>query len=181
MKRRGIVLLNMLVFPLLASCEGDITPPVVDGDTTPPIQTDATLYELRLDWVGLATDIPLRWENRAADTLYIVNCRGALAPVLEKEVADGWEAFWSPVLLACLSPPIVMEPGDVLVDTLHVWGALPGHNAGPEFKSDDLEGIYRIVMDNVVFHYDEDRQGFGDDVPLEYRVSSSFALDDPRR
>ncbi len=179
MKRRGIVLLSVLVFPALGACEDVLAPP--ERDITLPIQTDATVYSLREDWVGLATEIALRWENQAADTLYIVNCNGALAPVLEKKVVGGWEVFWSPILQLCLSSPIVIEPAGVLVDTVHVWGALPGHNAGPEFKSDDVEGTYRIVMHNAVFNYDSDRQGFGDPVPLEYRVSNHFVLDDPRR
>jgi hypothetical protein len=181
MKRRAIVLLNMLVFPLLGGCEGNITPPEVDRDTSAPVQTDATFYSLREDGVGLATEIPLSYENQTADTLYIVNCRGQLAAVLEKKVDGGWEEFWWPTLLDCLSPPIVIEPSGVLVDTLHVWGAPPGHNVAPEFKSDDVEGVYRIVMHDVVFNYDSNRTGFGDPVPLEYRVSNLFVLDDPRR
>ncbi|UCC47343.1 MAG: hypothetical protein JSV41_07460 [Gemmatimonadota bacterium] len=83
-----------------------------------------------------------------------------------------------------VAPPEVERDttgGVLVVDTLHVWGALPGHNAGPEFKSDDVEGVYRIVMHRVVFNYDEDQTGFGDPVPLEYRVSNHFVLDDPRR
>jgi hypothetical protein len=178
MKRQSIVLLGVLIFPALGGCEG-ITPP--DRDITAPIQTDATFYSLHEDWVGLATEIPLRFENQTANTLYIVNCRGQLSPVLEKKVGRGWERFWTPVLRACLGPPIVIEPGGVLADTLHVWGALPGSNAGPEFGSDDVEGVYRIVLQNVVFNYDEDQRGLGDPVPLEYRVSNLFVLDDPRR
>jgi hypothetical protein len=169
----------MLIFPGLGGCGDTLGPP--ERDLTAPIQTDETSYSLRDDWVGLAAEIPLRWENQTANTLYIVNCRGALAPVLEKRVGWRWEVFWTPTLQACLSPPIVIEPGAVLVDTLHLWGALPGNNAGPEFKSDDVGGVYRIVMHSVVFNYDSDRQGFGDPVALEYRISNLFALHDPRR
>jgi hypothetical protein len=184
MKRRSMVLLSMLILPLLGGCDGNggiVAPPEVERDTTAPIQTDATFYSLREEWVGLETEISLTYGNQTADTLYIVNCLGGLAAVLEKKVDRGWEKFWSPILLLCLSPPIIVEPRDVLVDTLHLWGALPGHNAGPEFKSDDVEGVYRIVLHNVVFNYDEDQTGFGDPVPLEYRVSNRFVLDDPRR
>ncbi|KPK79411.1 MAG: hypothetical protein AMS25_12695 [Gemmatimonas sp. SM23_52] len=169
-------LLTLLVFPLLGGCESDITPPEVDRDTTAPIQTDRPFYWLRTDWVGFTTEIALSYENQAADTLYIVNCLRTLPAVLEKEVDGVWERFWAPILPRCLSPPIVMEPGGVLVDTLHVWGALPGHNVGPAFKSEDVKGVYRIVMHQVVFHYDENSAGFGDPVPLEYRVSNAFAL-----
>lgn len=187
MKRGSMVLLclvSMLLFLLSGGCEGNrdiVAPPEVERDTTAPIQTDATFYSLREDWVGLETEISLSYENQTADTLYIVNCLGGLATVLEKKVDGGWEKFWSPILLACLSAPIIVEPRGVLVDTLHLWGALPGHNAGPEFKSEHVEGVYRIVLHNLVFNYDEDHRGFGDPVPLEYRVSNHFVLDDPRR
>jgi hypothetical protein len=207
MRHRVALLLSLLLIPLLAACVGDNDPvgtdspyapdppnepvqrpvepkepPIVfNGNTTAPIETDTTFYALREDGVGLTTEIWFRFENQRADTLYIVNCRGQLAPALEKQVDDGWEAFWFPVVKFCLSPPIVMAPGGKLVDRLEIWGALPGHNYKPAFKSDDVEGVYRLVMYSVVFHYDEYRTGFGDPGPLEYRVSNTFFLDDPRR
>jgi hypothetical protein len=188
MKRQAIVLLGMLVFPALGGCEGDgptlappepEVPPDVERDTTAPIQTDTTFYTLREDWEGLATEIALRWENQAEDTLYITVCFN-FVPTLEKKVDGAWEEYWNPGSLACSGPPIVIEPGAVLVDTVHVWGALPGDDVWPQFKSDDVEGVYRIVIHSV-FWQTEDWQGVGDQVPLRYRVSNPFVLDDPRR
>jgi hypothetical protein len=153
---------------------------VFDGNTTAPIETDTTYYALREDGVGLATEIWFRFENQAADTLYIVNCNRWLAPILEKQVDEGWETFWGPISDACLSAPIVIPPGGEVVDFLRLWGALPGNNAGPEFKSDDVEGVYRLVIFTVVFNYDAYGPSWGDPVPLEYRVSNSFFLNDPR-
>jgi hypothetical protein len=162
---------------------GTHAPPsrVLEGNITTPIETDTTFYVLRKNGVGLATEIPIRFQNQTTETLHIVNCNGLLTPVLEKQVGDGWETFWSPVLPACWSLPILMAPGVVHVDTLRVWGALPGHDAGPQFKSDDVEGVFRIVLYNVFFNYHGFPSGFPDLVPLEYRVSNLFFLDDPRR
>ncbi len=60
------------------------------------------------------------------------------------------------------------------MDTVHLWGALPGHNPGLEFQSDDVDGVYRIVTPDVAFNG-------GEPVPLDYRISNLFALHDPRR
>jgi hypothetical protein len=207
MKRSGGPLLTSLFLLLLAACIGDDDPlgtgspyppdppsepverpvepkepPIVfNGNTTEPIETDTTYYALREDGVGLATEIWFRFENQAADTLYIVNCNRWLAPILEKQVDEGWENFWGPFSDACLGAPIVIPPGGELVDLLPFWEALPGHNFSPELPSGDVGGVYRLVISHVVFHYDEDLPGFGDPVPLEYQVSNSFFLDDPRR
>jgi hypothetical protein len=205
MKRPITLLLSTLLLLLLGGCVGDSdpfgtgtpdappaepeTPPVqprhppvvFHGNTTAPIETDTTSFALREDWVGLATEIWIRFENQSVDTLYIVNCRDQLAPALEKRVNDGWETFWLPAVKFCLSPPIVIPPEGELVHRLGIWGAPPGLNAVPAFKSDEVEGVYRLVMYSVVFHYDEYRPGFGDPVALEYRVSNPFFLDDPRK
>jgi hypothetical protein len=60
-------------------------------------------------------------------------------------------------------------------------GALPEPRYFPQFKSEDVEGTCRIVLHSVVFNYDDGRAGFGDPVLLQYRVSDTFFLDDPRR
>ena len=131
--------------------------------------------------MGLATEIPLTYENQTAQTFYIVNYCGQKASILEQIVEGAWEQFWSPTFCSRLGPPIVVEPGGVLADTLDLWGAPPGSNAAPQFASDDVEGTYRIVTRQVVFNFDADRPDLGDPVGLEYRVSNAFFLDDPRR
>lgn len=91
--------------------------------------------------------------------------------------AEGWETAWSPFLNLCLSPPIVIEPGETVAFTLHVFGGLPGGDLWPKFDSDDPSGVYRIVWDGAVFGYSEDAPSFGRPVPLEQRVSNAFTLE----
>jgi hypothetical protein len=46
----------------------------------------------------------------------------------------------------------------------------------PEFRSADVEGIYRLVLGSVVLDYDVNRQGFGDPVSQDLRTSNEFEL-----
>jgi hypothetical protein len=150
-------------------------------DGEPAIRTDADAYELR-PWghIGLATEIHIRFRNITNRTLAIVNCHEMLTPVLQKRTADGWIHMWSPPTLMCLSRPIVILPGRVYERTIHVVGALPPSNVSPEFASRDVAGTYRMVMGSVVTGYDANRQGFGDPVPLQFRVSNEFELRPPQ-
>jgi hypothetical protein len=159
-------------------------PAVVDPDDdagsaeSSAIRTSAGEYVLRPQGGGWAVDIPISFRNTSGATLYIVNCRGMLAPVLEKLTADRWEPFWSGVQLQCLSPPIVIAPDASIQDTVQVWGALPGGNTEPSFPSADLDGTYRIVLGSVVHNYDASYSAgrFGDPVAVEHRSSNRFRL-----
>lgn len=157
------------------------TPPTVERDTTALVQTDSLIYRLEREWAGLRTTIRFSFTNPLPDTVYMVNCNGVVSGQLEKRSDGGqWIAMWSPVLPACLSPPVVIAPGATYEGTLPVWGALPGTNAAPQFNSSEVEGVYRMVWGSLVLHYDDSRQGFGDPVPLSVRISNAFVLDDPR-
>jgi hypothetical protein len=72
----------------------------------------------------------------------------------------------------------VIERGDSLSASIIVWGALPGGNSAPVFRSADLNGTYRIVLGSVVHNYDSSYSAgrFGDPVPVEHRVSNTFQL-----
>lgn len=164
---------------LAAGCASvDVTAPgdMAAGDA--PIRTSATSYTLHATGGGYGVDIPIRFHNVTGRTLYIVNCHSILVPVLEKRVGDAWQPWWSGVTPLCLSPPIVIRPGEVLERTLPVWGALPGRNTMPAWEDQQIEGTYRIVMTSVVFNYRDSAAtpGFGESVPLEYRVSNEFEL-----
>jgi hypothetical protein len=177
MKDRITVLLCLSFPALLGGCLNDLVAP-----DNKPIQTDTTYYALRERWVGFETDISIRFVNKTRETVDIPqDCSGGLYFSLAKQVGDSLEYFWAPVHVACAGAPFVIEPWGQFVADLPIWGALPGHNAGPEFKSDDVEGVYRLVL-GVVFDYDDPDQdsGRGELVPLEYRVSNQFFLDDPR-
>ena len=132
--------------------------------------------------ITLTTTIPFRFRNPLPDTVYVVNCSRGLATSLERLEAGEWQHYWSPIMLMCLSPPIVIPPGATYRDSARIVGVLPGHNAGPEFGSAEPEGTYRLRWGNLVLHYHdaEPGRGFGDPVPEELTVSNAFRLEDPR-
>lgn len=179
--RRAVIRLAVLA-PLAAGCAAaDITSLAsLSPGADPPIRTDADSYRFR-SWgdSGVAVDIPIRFHNVTGRSLYIVNCNDQLAPVLEKRVGDEWQDFWSPALLMCLSPPIVIRPGESLERTIQVFGTVPPGTAAPQFATASLDGTYRLVLGNVVLDYDSGREGFGEPVPIEYRVSNEFELRRP--
>jgi hypothetical protein len=157
-------------------------PPPARSDDS-PVRTDSTafwtdsvVYHLVRDERGWGARIGYRFRNLAADTVYAVNCNGATSVAVERRVGDGWVTFWAPMLNMCLSPPIAIPPGEVLDASLSLWGAPPGGNVGPEYSDTTFTGRYRLNWWNLVFHYDPDSPGFGDTVPLKYRVSNEFEL-----
>ena len=146
------------------------------NDPGAPIQTDRPAYLLVRDDQGWGARIPFEFTNPAPDTLYAINCNGAITLALEKKAASEWEMFWMPMTNACLSPPVVIPPGGAFRDTVDLWGAPPGGNVGPEFRTTDLTGTYRLIWANLVSHYSDGIPQLGDTVPTAYRVSNEFEL-----
>lgn len=148
-----------------------------------PLQTSHLHFDLQRQhpaapWlIELETAIPFAYHNPLPDTVYGVHCNGQLDITLERQTSDGWEYFWSPVLEACLSSPIIIPPSTIYHDTLRLFGVLPGdHKANPAFRSGDIEGTYRLVWNNLVLHYRDSGQGFGDSIAQAHRVSNPFTL-----
>jgi hypothetical protein len=178
--RRSHILGPALLLSAFA-CTAENAPATNDGASTPDgltaaIQTDTTFYVLERDEHGWGTQIAYRFRNATADTIYAINCNGAISMAVEKKEPTGWRTFWAPVTNACLSPPITVPPGETFSAPLSLWGAPPGGNVGPAFSDTTIEGTYRLVWWNLVSHYAEDRQGFGDTLPLDLRVSNEFTL-----
>jgi hypothetical protein len=148
----------------------------VDPNDRAPIATSDSVYVLKRDGVVLSASIPIRFTNQSPDTLYLVNCNGAITPEYEKQEGATWKPFLHTVTNGCLSSPITIAPNATLVDTMMLAGALPGNNAGPAFASSDVAGTYRIVMRNVRWHYDPSRPQFGDTVATHYLLSNVFRL-----
>jgi hypothetical protein len=167
------VLLGLVVWAL--GCD---TSTALTRDPDPPIQTEALVYELRQDALGLGTEISYVFENRTGAPVYVVNCNGAFALRLERWSAGEWAPSWGPFLNQCLSPPIVINAGATLADALHVWGATPGSNTYPQFETSDPSGVYRIVWLAALSSF-QNRLPFGPEIPLEFRVSNEFRLELP--
>ena len=81
------------------------------ADASTPIQTNALAYDLDVDPVGYTATIDFVFTNPNPVAVYVINCGGNAPPSLEKFVAGVWITAWSPIVPACLSPPIVIAGG----------------------------------------------------------------------
>jgi hypothetical protein len=131
----------------------------------PLLQTDSLVVELVREGDLLSTSIPYTFTNRTGGPVYLLNCRGGFGVHLEREDVGGWRLAWSPVLLACLSPPIVIDEAEVWVDTLDVVAGLPGP-----------AGTYRIVWGAAYSSYRPDGPPWGRQLRWAERVSNTFQL-----
>ena len=121
--------------------------------------------------------IPYTFTNRTGSRVYLPNCRGGFDISLEVEEAGRWLHAWSPILLDCLSPPIVIEPDEVYETTLRVGGCASGGNCGPRLDLPRITSApVRILWGTGLSSYDPDAHPSGELIPLEERVSNSFRL-----
>ena len=142
----------------------------------PLLQTDSLVVRLVREGDLLRTSIPYTFTNRTGGPVYLLNCRGRFGLHLEREDAGGWTLAWSPVSLACLSPPIVIDEAEVWVDTLDVVAGIPDSNAWPRFDIADPAGTYRIVWGAAFSSYRPDGPPWGRPLPWAERVSNTFQL-----
>lgn len=162
----------------LLGCDGpppDADPVLGERSFDAPIHTDSTVYSLRFDDPGWTTTIGFAYRAEA-DTVYIVNCNGAILMNLQKLEPDGWTDAWYAEGNACLSPPIVVPPGTEFSGEVVIWGAEPGRRSYNTFRVPDIDGEYRLVWHQPVHHYDPRPGSFGDTIPLAKRVSNRFTL-----
>lgn len=174
MTTRTTLVLGMTAAATLAGCGTATAPQDLDA---PPIRTDAAEYTLERDDWGWRTQIPYTFVNRTGEDVYLTNCHGGFALRLDRWAEDEgeWVVAWSPTLLMCLSPPIVIRAGESFQDTINLFAAHPDRNARPKFRTDEVGGTYRIVWIAASHGYVEG-EGRGEPIPLEYRVSNSFIL-----
>ena len=177
--RNGVVPRGLLCAAAMAAsaagCESTIPPEVEDT----ALVTDGTSFRIekegggRHSWYG--GRIPYSFTNRTGSKVYLPNCRGGFDVRLEMETAGEWVHIWSPVLLLCLSQPMVIEPDEVYETTLRVAGCLDG--CGPRLVLPPSSSTpIRIQWGGALSSYDEDAYPFGEPIPLEERVSNRFTL-----
>ncbi len=172
-------LLVALAPALLLGCGDDLLR--VERDAEPLIQTESLDYRLSKTSRGLLQlEIPYTFENKTGGVVFIVNCNGSHAQVLERQEAGVWSLAWWTLLPLCLDPPIEIGPGEIFSGTLHAsWGA-PGSNSVQTALPEDLLGVYRVRWGNALssFSFDREGGGFGPAIPLEQRVSNPFVIRD---
>ena len=150
--------------------------PVDDG--SPPIRTAAASYALRVDARGVEVEIHYEFTNRTTRPIYMVRC---IAPHhrLEKLVDGVWVRALDPPRFGCIGPPIRVDPQWRFATTMAVFGGAADCSCGPVFEVDDPTGTFRIVIDGVVFDYDDRGPPWGVPLALDQRVSNPFTLRAP--
>src|SRR5688572_20029191 len=90
-------------------------------DLSAPIQTDTIAYLLVRDGVGWRAEVPFEFRNTFSDTLFAINCNGALTVAVQHKDEAGWHPFWAPLTNGCFSPPITIPPGGRLRLPWTIW------------------------------------------------------------
>jgi hypothetical protein len=171
--------IGMIAF-FAAACGADSatsprSPALVPGDAG-AIVTDAGSYTLQSTQSGWMVEIRYHFTNRSDRVISLLNCSGAYGIRLEKQEGDRWVTAWRPVLPMCLSQPIRIGAGEVRSDRLHLFAGQHGSNSYPQFETGEIGGNYRLVIESAFWGYDHDGPPWGEQPPLEYRVSNVFEL-----
>lgn len=161
----------------LLGCDGspaaDVSGEAERGDSL--IQTDSSEYVLRFDDPGWMTRIGFTY-HAESDTVYVVNCNGAILMDLHKLEGGEWKDAWHAEGNACLSPPIVVPPDSDFRGEVIIWGADSTQDSFNTFRVPTIDGEYRLVWNQPVHHYQPELGSFGDTIPLEKRISNRFTL-----
>lgn len=143
-----------------------------------PLRTDQSVYTLKTTGGTHHLSIGFTFTNPTARRAYVPTCRTPHPPGLEKWQNGAWVRAYSPVVLQCLGPPLIIEPGATYTGTLEVNAGRAGANQYPQFQVQSIPGTYRLVW-NVLGSWTPDgpEPGLGRPLPLEQRVSNSFRID----
>jgi hypothetical protein len=177
----GTPILTLALASLLLGCSGISGLSEAQPNAKNFFQTEDSIYRLGEvavgDTVALQAAIPFVLTNHVVETLYIRHCRRQTRLTLEMLQPDGWMAVWSPDVRMCASPPILIAPGERYADTVRIIGFYPSSRAGPQFRTEQLSGVYRIVWHSIY----ADTATIGawprpHPIPLRQRMSNRFTL-----
>jgi hypothetical protein len=146
----------------------------VNGDA--PIRTDSAIYHVRTTSNSHEVTIGVTFTNRSGGTAYIPTCRTTHPPVLQKWEGEQWVTVYSPAVLDCLGPPVVIEAGASHEYTYRVL-ASRRPNTYPRFETQQIGGLYRLNW-HILGSWTPDgpEPGIGVELPLEQRVSNTFTI-----
>ena len=139
------------------------------------ISTDRQRYSFADGQHGREVTIRATFTAPGPDTVYLVNCNGAILTGLQAEVDGGWQDVWSTLTNQCLSEPIEVAPGEQHSDLMMIRrgaGTMLPRGDGTETPG---SGTYRVVWRGVL----TSTEGYprGDELPLEQRVSAPFLIE----
>jgi hypothetical protein len=146
------------------------------GALDAPIRTDKDVYVLTSHNRGWHGEIRYSYANRTGRTVSLLNCRGVYRVRLEKWQDGGWVLAYDMILQACLSPPIHIPPGASHEGRLVIDVGARGSNNYPKLEIDEIDGQYRLVIDDAFWNYNHDGPAWGDKLPLAERSSGAFQI-----
>jgi hypothetical protein len=179
MKRPLLLCVRLALAGSLVACgsvEGLGTGPdfSVNGDV--PIRTDSAIYHVRTTADSHELTIGATFTNRSGATAYIPTCRTPHPPVLQKWESEQWVTVYSPPVLECLGPPVVIEAGATYEYAYRVL-ASRRPNTYPRFETRHIGGLYRLRW-HILGSWTPDgpEPNLGVELPLEQRVSNTFTI-----
>jgi hypothetical protein len=139
-----------------------------------PITTDQSLYRFAAGQFGPEVAIVSTFTAPADRDVYLSNCNGVIGPGLQRQVDGTWQSAWVVSMNACHSAPIRVPAGGRHSATLLIR---PGAGAVVGSASDELPpGTYRVVWYGVYKTVNPAPPPFGEELPLEQRVSAPFTI-----
>ena len=169
---------------LVVACSGSQTAP--DEASAGHLVVLQAEHDVRVDDFFYRAEIPFRYTNATGRTLVITGCKPPRPPLLEWWNGVEWRAAFDHIELLCLSPPFVIAPGTVIVDTLRLMVARDsitptGRRIGPHWEASRGVGEYRLVwsLQDPAPRDASDPYLGGPGRPLAERVSNTFRLTIP--
>ncbi len=173
----GVVLISGLTILGLLACSS-ITEP--DRDVTAALQTDRLSYSFtETDGFFTTPTIELVLTNTSGEPAFLTRGERRLELVLEGLENGEWVSKYAKSIPDGGGGVLRLEPGDSVTFEDTIFGRLPGTcECQPIIAFGD--GVYRFrIYQGYVDSFDEELQASGNELPLEFRVSNSFALDAP--
>lgn len=149
------------------------------GDSSATFQSDELEYSFTPISIGHETRIGMTFTNSTGGDVYMVNCAGSVGWSLERYVNYRWERVYSPIMLGCLSQPIVVGPSGERRFGITIYVPREGSNIYPRFDGSDIGGVYRVVWHGLVRTYRLPSGPWSDELPLSKRISNAFILKAP--
>lgn len=153
----------------------DITFANLTGESMTILAVEAELV-LQSGLNVLSGTISYELTNLSERTISIPNCNGTYQLILERLSGDRWvEAMSGAMMMGCISPPIVVAPGEVLTDSMLLVAGQPGTTTYPQFVSAPDGGHYRLALGAAYWDFDAAR-GEGVLLPERLRISNEFTI-----
>jgi hypothetical protein len=89
--------------------------------------------------------IPFRFTNRTRQLLGVGSCHGTHPPTIETLQDGEWKTTYTPVVLLCDGPPILVRPGATHSDSLRIGGCTRGPACSPSWESDVQDAQARLA------------------------------------